>query len=41
VLVLHPGDNLIQAHLKQIKAASHNASFLNHDPSTKERKGTR
>lgn len=41
MLVLHPGDNLVQAHLKQIKAASHNASFLNHESSTKERKGAR
>jgi hypothetical protein len=29
VLVLHLQDNLVQAHLHQIKAASHNASFLN------------
>ena len=32
VLVLHPRDKMVQAHFKQIKTASHNASFLNHDP---------
>jgi hypothetical protein len=41
VLVLHPCDDLVQTHLKQIKAASHNASFLDHDPTKNKRKGTR
>jgi hypothetical protein len=35
VLVLHPDDDLVQAHLKQIKAASHNASFLDCEPDIK------
>jgi hypothetical protein len=30
VLILHLQDNLVQAHLRQIKAASHNGSFLSH-----------